>query len=221
MTKIKICGITNEKDAVWAANMGVDFIGLNFYGNSPRKISLAMAAKITAALPDFVSPAGVFVDEEIKSVLKTVRKARLKLVQLHGSETPQYCEELKAVIEGSVQADSLWAVKPQIIKAFRVGGGFDAGQPAAYAGVDYFLLDTLVENAAGGTGQPFDWGIVAEVKKIGKPVFLAGGLAPENVAEAIKIAAPFAVDVCSGVERSPTRKDHDRMHCFVRAVRDA
>lgn len=220
MTKIKICGITNEKDALWAANMGVDFIGLNFYKNSPRKISLDMAKKVSSALPDFVKSVGVFVDEEPKTVLKLIQKARLKIVQLHGSESPQYCEELKAKIADFVQADSLWAAKTQIIKAFRIGSGFNMEQIRDYTAADYILLDTLSDNMEGGTGQTFNWDIASEVKKLGKLVFLAGGLTPENVREAIEKVEPYAVDVCSGVERSATRKDHDKMHLFVKAVRE-
>jgi len=219
MVKIKICGITNEKDALWAANMGVDFLGLNFYKNSPRKISFEMACRITSTLPDFVKSVGVFVDEEIKTILKIVQKVRLKMVQLHGTETPQYCEELKLKITDSVQPDSLWSAKTQIIKAFRIGNGFNVEQIPAYKDADCFLLDAMAENLEGGTGQTFNWDIALEIKKFGKPIFLAGGLSPENVTEAVRKVEPYAVDVCSGVERSPTRKDHDKMHMFVKSVR--
>lgn len=205
---------------MWASNMGVDFLGLNFYKNSPRKISLDMAKKIASGLPDFVRSVGVFVDEEIKTILKVIQKVHLTMVQLHGSETPQYCQELKSKITNSVQAESLWAAKTQIIKAFRIGNGFSIEQIPAYKDIDYCLLDTMVENIEGGTGQAFNWDIALEIKKLGKPFFLAGGLTPENIREAIKKVEPFAVDVCSGIERSPTRKDHDKMHQFVKAVRE-
>ncbi|MFA5779651.1 MAG: phosphoribosylanthranilate isomerase [Elusimicrobiota bacterium] len=219
MTKIKICGITNEKDALWAANAGVDFIGLNFYKNSPRKISADMAKKITAALPEFVKSVGVFVDDEIETILKVIKKVQLNAVQLHGNETPEYCAELREKISGSVPSNTLWEGKPQIIKAFRIGENFQSGQMFRYENVDYFLLDTFVEDLLGGTGQTFNWDLAVEVKKLGKPVFLSGGLTPENVSEAIKKVEPFAVDVCSGIERMPTRKDYDKMLSFVKAVR--
>ncbi|MDO8734925.1 MAG: phosphoribosylanthranilate isomerase [Elusimicrobiota bacterium] len=219
MTKIKICGITNEKDALWAANAGVDFIGLNFYKNSPRKISVDMAKKITASRPEFVKSVGVFVDEEIETILKVIKKVHLNAVQLHGNETPKYCVELREKISGSVPANTLWEGKPQIIKAFRIGENFQSGQMSIYENVDYFLLDTFVDDLLGGTGQTFNWDLAVEVKKLGKPVFLSGGLTPENVSEAIKKVEPFAVDVCSGIERTPTRKDYDKMLAFVKAVR--
>ena len=219
MTKIKICGITNEKDALWAANAGVDFIGLNFYKNSPRKISADMAKKITTALPEFVKSAGVFVDEEIETILKVIKKVQLNVVQLHGNETPEYCAQLKKKISGSVPANTLWEGKPQIIKAFRIGENFQSGQISIYENVDYFLLDTFVDDLLGGTGQTFNWDVAIEVKKLVKPVFLSGGLTPENISEAIKKVEPFAVDVCSGIERTPTRKDYDKMLSFVKTVR--
>ncbi|MDD5686944.1 MAG: phosphoribosylanthranilate isomerase [Elusimicrobia bacterium] len=219
MTKIKICGVTNDKDALWAANMGVDFIGLNFYKNSPRKISISMAAKIASSLPEFVKLVGVFVDEEIETVLKVVKKAKLRLVQLHGSETPEYCSELKEKIVSSVPANILWEDKMQIIKAFRIGDNLQTEQMANYQNVDYFLLDTFIESVLGGTGQTFNWDLAVEIKKLGKPVFLSGGLTPENVSDAIKKVEPYAVDVCSGVERTPTRKDYDKVLAFVKAVK--
>jgi len=219
MTKIKICGITNEKDALWAANAGVDFIGLNFYKNSPRKISTDMAKKITTALPEFVKSIGIFVDEEVETILKIVKKVGLSTVQLHGNEAPDYCAQLKEKILATVPANLLWEGKPQIIKAFGIGSDSQMGQMSRYEKTDYFLLDTFVDDLLGGTGQTFNWDLAIEIKKLGKPVFLSGGLTPENVTEAIKKVEPFAVDVCSGIERTPTRKDYDKMLAFVKAVR--
>ena len=219
MVRIKICGITNEKDALWAASAGVDFIGLNFYKNSPRKISLKMAKKITSALPEFVKPVGVFVDQEIETVLGTAKKAVLSAVQLHGNETPEYCSELKQAISASIPSNLLWEGKPQIIKAFRIDGGFTATMLSDYRDADFFLLDTFVEDLQGGTGHTFDWDLAIEIKNLGKPVFLSGGLTPENVAAAIKKVQPFAVDVCSGIERTPTRKDYDKMMAFIKTAK--
>ncbi|MBN1385288.1 MAG: phosphoribosylanthranilate isomerase [Elusimicrobia bacterium] len=219
MTRIKICGITNEKDAVWAASAGVDFIGLNFYKNSPRKISLDMAKRISASLPEFVKSVGVFVDEDIESLLKTVKKAQIKAVQLHGNESPEYCAELKEKVTTAIPADTLWEGALKIIKAFRIEENFQMERLADYQNIDYFLLDTFVKDIPGGTGQTFNWDLAVEIKKTAKPVFLSGGLTPENVIEAIRKVEPFAVDVCSGIERTPTRKDYDKMLAFIKAVR--
>ncbi|MFH1540720.1 MAG: phosphoribosylanthranilate isomerase [Elusimicrobiota bacterium] len=221
MTKIKICGITNEKDALWAANAGVDFIGVNFYKNSPRKISVGMAKKIVTSLPEFVKSVGVFVNEDIDNILKIIKKVGLNAVQLHGNETQEYCAQLKEKISSSVPANTLWGGKPQIIKAFRIGSDFQIEQISNYNDVDYFLLDTFVEDLLGGTGQTFNWNIAVEIKKLMKPIFLSGGLTSENILQAIEKVESFAVDVCSGIERTPTRKDYDKMIAFVKAVRKA
>ena len=135
---------------------------------------------------------------------------------------------MREKISATVPANLLWEGRPLIIKAFRIKpeqmfGGvqvFGAEHPLSkYQNVDYFLLDTFIEDVAGGKGQTFNWDLAIEVKKLGKPVFLSGGLTPENVSEAIKKVEPFAVDVCSGIERTPTRKDYDKMLAFVKAVR--
>ncbi|HAM39188.1 MAG TPA: phosphoribosylanthranilate isomerase [Elusimicrobia bacterium] len=219
MTRIKICGITNEKDALWASNAGVDFIGLNFYKNSPRKISIDMAKRITTKLPEFVKSVGIFVDEEISFVLKTVKKLQLKLVQLHGNESPEYCDELKNKISESVPPDTLWENRTQIIKAFRICNDYVIENINNFKNVDYYLLDTFVENIPGGTGEVFNWDLAIEIKKLGKSVFLSGGLNPDNITAAIGKVEPYAVDVCSGIERTPTRKDYDKMLAFIKAVR--
>jgi len=166
-----------------------------------------------------VKSAGIFVDEEIEVILKVIKKAGLGAVQLHGNETPEYCAELSEKISATVPANLLWEGKPQIIKAFRINTDFQTEEAARYENVDYFLLDTFVDDLLGGTGQTFNWDLAVEIKKLGKPVFLSGGLTPENVSDAIKKVEPFAVDVCSGIERTPTRKDYDKMLAFVKAVR--
>ncbi|OQA91830.1 MAG: N-(5'-phosphoribosyl)anthranilate isomerase [Elusimicrobia bacterium ADurb.Bin231] len=220
MVKIKFCGITNEKDALWAANMGVNYVGLNFFPNSPRKISVGMAMKIASGLPSFVETVGVFVDEDIKNILKITKKVKFSLLQLHGNESPEYCEELAGRLKDLIVVESLWKSQVKIIKAFRVNADFDTECLKNYNSADYFLLDTYVPGIEGGTGVSFNWEIAVKSKEAGKQIFLAGGLNPENVASAIERVNPFAVDVCSGIEKSPTRKDHEKMHRFIKAIRN-
>jgi len=223
MVKVKICGITNEKDALWATNLGADYLGFNFYRGdhlkgSSRKISVELAKKIISKLPSFVLAVGVFVNEEIKTVLKIVKKCNLKLVQLHGEETPEYCENLKLQVT---------SYRLQVIKAFRIENEKSLEIIPQYLDkVDYFLLDTYVLGIEGGSGEVFNWDLAVKVKEevatsMGnpKPIFLAGGLNPENVQEAIIKVRPYAVDVASGVERLPRRKDYEKMRNFIHTVR--
>lgn len=213
MTKIKICGLTNDKDALWATNLGADYLGFNFYKGSARKISPELAKKIITSLPPFVSSVGVFVNEEIKTVLKIVKKCNLSLVQLHREETPEYCEKLKV--------ESL-KLKVGIIKAVRIKDEKSLEIIPQYLDkVDYFLLDTYVEGVEGGTGETFNWNLAVKAKELvgSKPIFLAGGLTAENVQEAIRKIQPYAVDVASSVERLPRRKDYEKMKNFIQAVR--
>jgi len=207
MTKIKICGITNEQDALWAVNLGADFIGLNFYAQSPRKVSPKNAKDIVGKLPPFVVPVGVFVDADAKSILKLVSSTPLKFAQLHGNESPDVCREIKAAGAG-------------VIKVISLSAALNPADWSAYAEfVDYFLIDNGTGDTPGGTGQTFDWAWLETAPQLGKPWFLAGGLNPDNVAEGIKKSHPFAVDVCSGIERLPTRKDFEAMKKFIQNVR--
>ena len=211
MVKIKICGITCAQDATWAANLGADFIGLNFYKDSPRKVSPQNALEILKEIPPFVSSVGVFVNEDGKNLVKLVKKMNLALVQLHGEETVEYCQQLKEVIPGI-----------KLIKAFRIKDETVIESMKPYLEIaDYFLLDAYVEDVAGGTGATFNWDLAVKAKELGKPVFLAGGLTPENVQEAVDKAKPFAVDVASGIERSPKRKDYDKMKDFINKAKTA
>lgn len=213
MVKIKICGITNDKDALWATNLGADYLGFNFYKESPRKISPELAKKIITSLPPFVTSVGVFVNEEIKTVLKIVKKCNLSLVQLHGEETAEYCFQLKSKVQNP---------NSKIIKAFRIRDERSLEViPQYLEKVDYFLLDTYVEGVEGGTGEIFNWDLAVKTKELisSKPIFLAGGLTPENVQGAIKRVQPYAVDVASSVERLPRRKDYEKMKSFIQAVK--
>jgi phosphoribosylanthranilate isomerase len=208
MVKVKICGVTNFDDALLVANLGSDFIGFNFWPESPRKVSVKNAREMALKMPPFVSPVGVFVNELSEEVVKTAKKAGLKYIQLHGSETPEYCKAVKE------------AAGLPVIKAFRVSDEKSLESIPAYLdAIDYLLLDAFVEGEPGGTGQTFNWDTAVKAKELGKPVILAGGLTPENVTEAILKVAPFAVDVASGVERLQRRKDYDKMNKFIRAAR--
>jgi phosphoribosylanthranilate isomerase len=207
VTKVKICGVTNGQDALWAANLGADFVGLNFYSQSPRKVSAKNAKDIAAQLPPFITVVGIFVDEPLASIEKLVKNVPLKAVQLHGNEPPEFCAQVKAL-----------GVK--VIKAFRLQAPVDPTALAPYQPVvDFFLFDHYSPDAPGGTGQPFDLSWAQPASSLGKPWFLSGGLKPDTVASMVKQSQPTGVDVCSGVERSPTRKDYDAMKTFIQAVK--
>jgi len=207
MIRVKICGITNLNDARWAANLGADFVGLNFYPQSPRKVSLKNAKSIVAEMPPFVKPVGLFVDEPLESIAKIAKSVPLKIVQLHGNESPEYAQQVKAL-------------GLTVIKALGVAKPLEAVELNAYVPfVDYFLFDHKTAELPGGTGQPFDWQWLKDVSFVTKPWFLAGGLTPDNVKDGVLSTKAPGVDVCSGVERAPTRKDYDAMKTFIERVR--
>lgn len=200
MTLVKICGITTLADALAATDAGADALGFNFYGPSPRYISPEKTREITNKLPPTILKVGVFVNEDVKSVARIVEEARLNAVQLHGDESPEYCRELPGTY---------------IIKVFRAGDDFD---PETYK-VDAIMLDTKDDFLRGGTGRVFDWSIAQQTNNSVPKLFLAGGLSPENVADAIATVRPYAVDACSSLEERLGKKNHDRVNAFVRAVR--
>jgi phosphoribosylanthranilate isomerase len=203
-TKVKICGITNAEDAVAAAEAGADALGFIFYQKSPRYIVPAVAAQIIAGLPPLITPVGVFVNEGLATVRSIMDTCGLAMAQLHGDEPAMYCRELS---------------RPAM-KAFRLK---DRGSLLALAeyqgrgGVRGFVLDRFSEVAYGGTGQVTDWALAAEVAKTAS-VLLAGGLTPDNVTDAIRSVRPYAVDVSSGVESVPGKKDHEKLRAFLDAV---
>ena len=208
--KIKICGITNEKDAVWAVNLGAHYLGLNFHSGSPRKISVEMAGRIVKKVPPFVPCLGVFVEQPVDEILKIVGKAGLMGVQLHGEYTPEDCRAISEKMEVT------------LIRAFRVAEEADLEAIAPFKSVcTHVLLDAKVEGEPGGTGRTFPWELARRAKSFGPPLFLAGGLTPENVGEAVREVQPFAVDVASGVERTPKRKDLDLLRKFIEEARNA
>lgn len=203
---IKVCGITNVADAAAAVEAGADILGFNFCRQSPRFVTAQQAAEAIEAsrqLDRTVQHVGVFVDEEIDSLRELAEKLALDAVQLHGSERPEYLCSLAPIAA---------------IKVLRVGNGMDfAGEHVR----DVLLLDTWQAGQYGGTGIRFDWKVAAKVRKRVGRLILAGGLDAQNVGEAIRLVHPDGVDVCSGVELSPRRKDRARMQDFVRAVRRA
>jgi phosphoribosylanthranilate isomerase len=202
--KVKICGITNLLDAKAAAEAGADVLGFMFYEKSPRSISCEAAAAITRELPPFIIKAGVFVDAPEDNVLRAIRECGLNLLQFHGEETPDYCLQFGIMS----------------MKAFRVRDA-DSLQALRQYPTEAWLLDAYTPGKLGGTGEVFNWDLAREARTWGRPIFLAGGLTPDNVAEAIERAQPYAVDVSSGVEAAPGRKDHARIKAFIQAAQQA
>ena len=204
MVKIKICGITNTDDAIWVANLGADYLGLVFARDSKRKVNLERAKEIANAVPPYIKKVGLFVNEEPGIVNKVLALCRLDILQFHGQESPDYCNEFKG--------------KAEIIKGFRIKDEESLNQIPQYD-VDFYLLDAFVEGETGGTGQTFNWDLALKVKEFGRPLFLAGGLNPDNVVQAVKKVQPYAVDVASGVESSPRKKNVELMKEFIDKIR--
>lgn len=201
-TRIKVCGMREIAEVAGVVAAGVDAIGLIFVEKSPRCVDRERAREIVASLPPFVDAVGVFVDQDAAQVNEIVRYCGLTKVQLHGAESPAYCTEINC----------------RVIKAFQVKESLAAADLAPYAGVvSGFLFDTFHEKIAGGTGQTFDWRLLQKMSPL-RPVVLAGGLTPENVGEAIRQARPFAVDLNSGVEFAPGRKNLEKVRAAVAQV---
>jgi len=199
MVKVKICGITNREDAECAVKSGADALGFVFYSESPRAVLPEVAKDIIDSLPPFVSKVGVFVDEPPENVLEISTYTGLDLIQLHGSESPEYCS----------------FYKKNVIKAVRVKELSDLEILNRYKTASAFLLDTYSSESFGGTGQTFNWEIAIEAKKFGN-IILAGGLTPDNIEQAVTFVAPYAVDVSSGVEGCiKGKKDHTKIRLFI------
>jgi len=200
-TRVKICGITRPADGVAAAVLGVDAIGLVFYPPSPRAVDRQRAQAIVAALPPFVTAVGIFVDPEPDAVQAVLEAVAIDVLQFHGEEAPAECGRYG---------------RPYI-KSIRVRPGVDVeAQAARYASAQGLLLDTWRADLWGGSGEAFDWRLVP--RRLPRPIILAGGLTPENVAEAVHAVRPFAVDVSGGVESAKGIKDPQRMAAFVRGI---
>ncbi|MEO8384866.1 MAG: phosphoribosylanthranilate isomerase [Betaproteobacteria bacterium] len=209
-TRIKICGIGCVADALAASSAGADAIGLIFYASSPRSVTLDQAVVIASALPPFVSTVALFVNAEVNEVNEVVVRLRPAILQFHGDEDPVYCAQFGL----------------PYLKAVRVGAGITADDLLECAkrhnGAKALLLDALSRGVYGGSGESFDWRVIPE--QLRRHIVLSGGLQPANVAEAIRMIRPLAVDVSSGVEMQngpKGRKDHTRIRQFIEEVRNA
>ncbi len=201
IVKVKICGITNYEDAAAALDMGADLLGFNFYPKSPRFVTLEKAMEIIKELPAFVDIAGVFVNESIEKIHETQNLCQLDWVQLHGDEAPDFCKQF---LSHNVK----------VMKAIRVKKQSDIQQAEDYF-TDAILLDAFDPEKYGGTGLSFDWNIIGH---IGKRVFLAGGINPDNAAQAAELGV-YGIDVCSGIEAEPGKKDQKKMKKLFANIR--
>ena len=197
MIKVKICGITNLDDALAAVDAGADALGFVFYEKSPRNVNPMQASAIIAKLPPFVQTVGLFVNEEAEQVNWTADFCGLDLIQLHGDEEPDYCPEIRR----------------RVIKAFRVKDAASLASLRRYS-VAGILLDAWSPAAPGGTGETFNWDLAKVAAECGR-LILAGGLTPDNVRRAVEQVRPYAVDVSSGVEAAPGKKDHNKVREFI------
>ena len=203
MIKIKICGITNLDDAMAAAEDGADALGFIFYKKSSRYVEPGKAAEIIHQLPPFITPVAVFVNEREEKIRDIQFTTGIKVLQFHGDERPEFCDRFAT----------------RVIKAFQVKDK-DSLKHMAHYHVGALLLDSFREGLRGGTGTTFDWHLAVVAKTLGR-VVLAGGLTPENVAEAVKLVQPYGVDVAGGVEREKGLKDHAKLKKFITEVRRA
>jgi len=207
MVKVKICGLTNREDALKALEAGADALGFIIYGKSKRFIKAIDVRHITSQLPPFVTKVGVFVNEDPRKVLEILSYAHLDFAQLHGDEPPEACEYIGA---------------NRVIKVFRLKSVEEVEKIKPYVGkIRAILLDTFSKDSYGGTGKTFDWNIAKAVRENFPeiPLILSGGLNPDNVSTAVREVEPFAVDVSSGVEESPGKKDWEKVKAFVKAAK--
>ena len=206
MVKVKICGITNLEDALCAQSAGADFLGFVF-AESPRRISPENAKRVIEKLSEDIKIVALFVNEKteiVDNIINTL--GRIDILQFHGDETPEYCMQFKPL---------------KIIKAIRVKNEESIKQIQDFNAVDYILLDAYSDKAYGGTGKGFDLDLALKAKEFGLPLFLSGGLNPENVRNAVSSVNPFCLDVSSGVEKSPGQKDHALIKQFLKVIRNA
>jgi len=201
VTRVKICGITNVPDALHAVSCGADALGFVFTPASKRLLTVEQAREITRHLPPFVCKVGVFVDQDVEEVEQIMSACSLDVAQLHGSESPEYCGRLF----------------PRVVKAFRVKDQKSLDELLRYK-VSGYLLDSYVEGRHGGTGTTFNWDLARNAARYG-PVIISGGLHADNVWRAITMVQPYGVDVSSGVEISPGKKDPNKVRDFILAVR--
>lgn len=200
--RVKICGITSVADMQAAVAAGADLIGLMFHPDSPRYVSLDTAREVARVVPPFVGRVGVFVNPPESDVWAAITACQLTLLQFHGDEPPEFCTQFGLMC----------------IKAFRPRDVQDLAELLRYP-TDAWLVDAWSPAARGGTGTLANWELAVQANQLGRPIFLAGGLTPENVAKAVRRVRPFGVDVSSGVERAPGQKDPQRMRAFVAAAK--
>jgi len=203
VTRVKICGITSAEDATAAVEAGADALGFVFVPGTPRLIHPEAAERIVAGLPPFITTVGVFVDQSLDEVLRIAARCNLQAVQLHGNEPEEYSRRIPL----------------RVIKAVRVRDAESLRMLPTYP-AHAFLLDAFVEGQAGGTGTPISWELAVQAKGHA-PIILSGGLRPDTVGPAVRRVRPYGVDVSSGVEVSPGRKDHQKVREFIAAVRQA
>lgn len=199
--KVKVCGMTSLEDALMAVGFGADAVGFVFYRKSPRFVTEKLVKSIV--LPPFVNKVGVFVNETAERINRIADACRLDTIQLHGDESPAFCRKLRR----------------RVVKAIRLRDAQSLELLPRYE-VDGFLLDAYAEKIPGGTGLTCDWRLAQRARKFG-PVILAGGLNPGNVEDAVNQVQPYGVDVCSGVEKSPGKKDRAKVRDFILAARKA
>ena len=199
---VKICGITNAADAIAAAQAGADALGFMFYAASKRAIDPSAAGEIIRSLPPSIAKVGVFVNPTAEFVRSAMKTSGLDTLQFHGEETPEFCAQFGL----------------PFFKAFRVKDHGVLTQCASYRDC-IWLLDSFVDGALGGTGAAFDWEVAVEATKLSRQVILAGGLKVETVADAVRRVRPFGVDVSSGVESAPGKKDHQLVRQFIAAAK--
>jgi len=200
--RVKICGITSIDDAQAAVEAGADALGFMFYEPSPRYLTPEEAGAIIRELPDHVARVGVFVDADEPTIRSTSTSAGLDTLQFHGNESPDFCTQFEL----------------RTIKAFRMKDRESLAQLAGYR-TDAWLLDSYVQGVPGGTGERFNWDLAVEAKRLGCPILLAGGLTPDNAGEAVDQVAPFGLDVSSGVEAAPGRKDAAKMATLIASAK--
>lgn len=205
-TKVKICGITNIYDALYAVKAGADALGFIFAA-SPREVQPDTVKEIVKKLPVFVTPVGVFVKHNTHEINDIARITNIRTIQLHGDYNVFDCIKL-------------WNFGYKVIKVFRIGNDFDVSSVGTYMEcTDAFLLDTYVDGQEGGTGKVFNWDIAVEIVKLGHPVLLSGGLNPDNAADAIAKTRPFGIDISSGLEGSPGKKDFNKIDRLFENIR--
>lgn len=207
MTKVKICGITNLEDALLSAKFGADALGFNFFEKSPRYITPEKAGEIIEKLPPEIFKVGVFVNESLEKIAEISKIAGLDALQLHGEETPEFVQELKA------------KTNLEIIKAFRVSPEFKPADVLKYE-TDAILLDAYNPKEHGGTGETFDWEIAKKVQEISSKMYLAGGLSTKNIISAVGEVKPYGIDACSGIESEKGKKDETELTNFLVLIKN-